>query len=359
MHAPCENTVMFLRDLQLKFGGECVGEVSRPLTGVGTVERASDADITFLANPKYRAALAMTRAGAVIVSDKERNATTKPRLVVANPYAYFAKVAQLFSPPMAFAPGVHPSAVIAATARVAASASIAEFVSIGEGVTIGENVRIGAGSVISDNVSIAKDTLLTARVTVYANCKIGARNLIHAGVVIGADGFGFAPDFIDGIGQWQKIPQTGRVIIGDDVEIGANTTIDRGAMDDTIIGNDVKLDNQIQVGHNCVIGDHTVISGCVGIAGSTKIGKRVMIGGKAGIIGHLTIGDDVIVSAMTLVTKSILKPGVYTSGTPMMPHREWLKNAAHLRRLDLMAEKIKLSSTNTEQNKTEQNRENK
>ena len=337
---------MLLRDLQLKFGGECLGEVTRSLTGVGTIEGATEAEITFLANPKYRAGLATTRAGAVIVSDKERDATTKPRLVVSNPYAYFAKVAQLFAPARSFAPGIHALAVVSATAKIHASASIAEFVSIGEDVVIGEHVRIGAGSVIGNGVSIAHDTHLVARVTVYAHCQIGARNLIHAGVVIGADGFGFAPDFHagnlnKGEGQWQKIPQTGRVIIGDDVEIGANTTIDRGAIDDTVIGNDVKLDNQIQIGHNCVIGDHTVISGCVGIAGSTKIGQRVMIGGKAGIIGHLTIGDDVVISAMTLVTKSILKPGTYTSGTPLMPHREWLRNAAHLRRLDLMAEKIK------------------
>jgi UDP-3-O-[3-hydroxymyristoyl] glucosamine N-acyltransferase len=347
--APCENTNMLLRDLQLKFGGERLGEVTRPLEGVGTIERATESEITFLANPKYRTVLAGTHAGAVILSEKERDATTKPRIVVSNPYAYFARVAQLFSPPISFMAGVHASAVIGSRARVAASASIAEFVSIGDDVVIGENVRIGAGSVIGNNVSIANDTHLVARVTVYANCKIGARNLIHAGVVIGADGFGFAPDFNHGEGQWQKIPQTGRVLIGDDVEIGANTTIDRGAMDDTVIGNDVKLDNQIQVGHNCVIGDHTVISGCVGIAGSTKIGKRVMIGGKAGIIGHLTIGDDVIVSAMTLVTKSILKAGTYTSGTPLMPHREWLKNAAHLRRLDLMANKIRLSANKMEE----------
>jgi UDP-3-O-[3-hydroxymyristoyl] glucosamine N-acyltransferase len=340
---------MLLRDLQLKFGGECVGEVTRALTGVGTVDRATEADITFLVNQKYRAALANTSAGAVIVSAKDRDATSKPRLVVHNPYAYFAKVAQFFSPPVSFTPGVHPSAVVSSSAQVASSASIAEFVSIGDGAVIGENVRVGQGSVIGNNVSIAAGTQLVARVTVYADCMIGARNLIHAGVVIGADGFGFAPDFNNGEGQWQKIPQTGRVIIGDDVEIGANTTIDRGAMDDTVIGNDVKLDNQIQIGHNCVIGDHTVIAGCVGIAGSAKIGKRVMIGGKAGISGHLTIGDDVTVSAMTLVAKSIREPGIYTSGMPLMPHREWLKNAAHLRRLDLLANKVKLGASTTKE----------
>lgn len=340
---------MLLRDLQLKFGGECLGEVTRPLTGVGTIDRATDTEITFLVNPKYRSALATTGAGAVILGEKERNTTSKPRLVVINPYVYFAKVAQYFSPPVAFARGVHASAVVSGSAQVAATASIAEFVSIGDGAVIGENVRIGPGSIVGNNVSIANGTQLIARVTVYAGCVIGARNLIHAGVVIGADGFGFAPDFKNGEGRWEKIPQTGRVVIGDDVEIGANTTIDRGAMDDTVIGNDVKLDNQIQVGHNCTIGDHTVIAGCVGIAGSAKIGKRVMIGGKAGIAGHLTIGDDVTVSAMTLVAKSIREPGIYTSGMPLMPHREWLKNAVHLRRLDLMADKIKLGANKIEE----------
>jgi UDP-3-O-[3-hydroxymyristoyl] glucosamine N-acyltransferase len=346
---------MYLRDLQSNFGGECVGEVPHPLIGVGTLENAQERHISFLANPKYRAALAGTHAAAVIVAPKDRDLTLKPRIVVDNPYAFFAKVAQLFHPAPAFAAGVHASAVVAKSSNIAASASIAEFVSIGDGATIGENVRIGPGCVIGEGASIGAATQLVARVTVYPRSVIGARTLVHAGVVIGADGFGFAPDFVNKEGQWQKIPQTGRVVIGDDCEIGANTTIDRGAIDDTVIGNDVKLDNQIQVGHNCTIGDHTVVSGCVGIAGSTKIGKRVMIGGAAGVIGHLEIGDDVVVSAMTLVTKSITEPGMYTSGTPLMPHRDWLKNAAHLRRLDAMADEIKalqsVAKHDTEPNK--------
>jgi UDP-3-O-[3-hydroxymyristoyl] glucosamine N-acyltransferase len=333
---------MFLRDLQSKLGGECVGEVSRPLVGVGTLEHARETEISFLANPKYRAALANTQAGAVILSRKDRDATSKPRLIVDNPYAVFAKVAQLFAPSPAFAPGIHTSAVIASSARVSPTASIAEFVSIGERAKIEDNVRIGPGCVIGDDVVVGAGSQLVARVVLYGRTVIGARALVHAGVVVGADGFGFAPDFVDKKGQWQKIPQTGRVVIGDDCEIGANTTIDRGAIDDTVIGNDVKIDNQVQVGHNCMIGDHTVISGCVGLAGSTRIGKRVMIGGAAGAIGHLEICDDAVVSAMTLVTKSITEPGMYTSGTPMMPHREWLKNAAHLRRLDAISDQVKL-----------------
>ncbi len=348
---------MFLRDLQLKFGGEVIGEIANPLVGVGTIDGANALHITFLANPRYRAALAKTQAGAVILSAKDRDVTTKPRIVTANPYAYFAKVAQLFNPPNVFAAGVHASAVVHARARVHATASIAEFASIGDGAEIGPNVRIGAGCVVGDHVAVGAGSQLVARVCLYAGTRIGARALIHAGVVIGADGFGFAPEFTNREGQWIKIPQTGRVIIGDDCEIGANSTIDRGAIDDTVIGDDVKIDNQVQIGHNSQVGDHTVISGCVGIAGSTKIGKRVMIGGAAGVIGHLEIGDDVIVSAMTLVTKTITEPGVYTSGTPLMPHREWLKNAAHLRHLDDMSDSIKKNRQhNHHKQTTESNR---
>ncbi len=328
---------MYLRDLQSKFGGILIGEVSMPITSVGTLERASVTQIAFLANPKYRRALDATNAGAVIVSPKERDATDKPRIVTDNPYAYFARVAQLFSPRIVFAPGVHPGAVVDATANISSTASVAEFVSIGANVVIGAGVRIGAGSVVGSGAVIGADTELVARVVVYPETQIGERGLIHAGVVIGADGFGFANDQA----SWVKIPQSGRVIIGNDCEIGANTTIDRGAIDDTVIGDGVKLDNQIQVGHNCVIGDHSIVAGCTGIAGSTRIGKRVMIGGAVSITGHLEICDDAVLSANAFVTKSITKPGMYSAGFPLMPHREWLKNAAQLRHLDALAEKIR------------------
>ncbi len=328
---------MYLRDLKFVLGGEVIGEAAVSITSVGTLERATGAQISFLANPKYRRALDQTQAGAVILSPKDRDATDKPRIIVDNPYAYFARVAQLFAPRPSHPPGIHTSAVVADSATVAATASIGEFVSIGANATIGDGVRIGAGSVIGDNVVLGFGSELLARVVVYANSQIGARALIHAGVVIGADGFGFASD-ADG---WVKIPQTGRVIIGDDCEIGANTTIDRGAIDDTVIGHGVKLDNQIQVGHNCEIGDHSIVAGCTGIAGSTKIGKRVMIGGAVSITGHLEICDDAILSANAFVTKSITEPGMYSAGFPLMPHREWLKNAAQLRHLDEMAEKIR------------------
>lgn len=332
---------MTLQDLVRELGGEAVGEVAEPLTGVGAMESASTSQITFLANPKYRTRLADSKAGAVILSPADRDATTLPRIITKNPYAYFARVAQRFSPPREYSQGVHASAVVHPGARVAASASIAEFVSVGTGAVIGEGVRIGPGCHIGEGADIGAGTRLAARVTVNEGCRIGARCIVHSGVVIGADGFGFAPDFSGSEGGWVKIPQTGRVLIGDDVEIGANTTIDRGALDDTIIGNDVKLDNQIQVGHNVVIGDHTAMAGCVGIAGSARIGKHCMVGGGAIILGHLEVADGCTISAMTLITKSITEPGTYTSVMPFMKHEDWLRNASQLRRLDQVAAAVK------------------
>jgi UDP-3-O-[3-hydroxymyristoyl] glucosamine N-acyltransferase len=227
-------------------------------------------------------------------------------------------------------------------ATISATASIAEFVVVGRNCTIGDKVRLGPGTVLGDDVVIGSASELMARVVVYAGCQIGERAVIHAGVVIGADGFGFANDK----GAWVKIPQIGRVVIGDDCEVGANTTIDRGAIEDTVLGNDVKLDNQVQVGHNCRIGDHTIVAGCTGIAGSTIIGQRVMIGGAVSITGHLSICDDAVLSANAFVTKSVTQPGMYSSGLPLMPHRDWLKNAAQLRHLDALADTLKLIAQN-------------
>jgi UDP-3-O-[3-hydroxymyristoyl] glucosamine N-acyltransferase len=327
---------MKLHDLVQKLGGEAVGEVALPLAGVATIEAAQPDQITFLANPKYRGKLAQSRAGAVIVAPGDRDATTAPRIVTVNPYAYFARVAQLFNPAPVYPPGVHASSVIHRDAEVAPSASIAEFVSIGARAVIGAAVRIGPGCHVGDGAVIGTGTRLEARVTVYHDCRIGANCIVHSGAVIGADGFGFAQDE----GAWVKIPQTGGVTIGDDVEIGANTTIDRGALDDTVIGNGVKLDNQIQIGHNVVVGDHTVIAGCVGVAGSARIGKHCQIGGAARILGHLEIADGCQISVMTLISKSISVPGTYTSVMPFMVHAEWLRNAAHIRHLARMADQL-------------------
>lgn len=325
---------MKLSELVSELGGELLGDNGVDITAVGAMESATAAQITFLANPKYRARLAQSQAGAVILGEADRDATPRPRIITRNPYAYYARVAQKFSPPREYSPGVHPSAVVHPDARVASTASIAEFVSIGEDAVIGEHVRIGPGCHIGAGSEIGEGTRLAARVTIYEACRIGARGIIHSGVVIGADGFGFAPEG----GAWLKIPQTGRVLIGDDVEIGANTTIDRGALDDTLIGNGVKLDNQIQVGHNVVIGDHCVMAGCVGIAGSARIGKGCMVGGGAIILGHLEVAERCTISAMTLITKSITEPGTYTSAMPFMKHEDWLKNAAQMRKLDSIAQ---------------------
>jgi|KBSSwiStaDraftv2_1062776.scaffolds.fasta_scaffold548893_2 UDP-3-O-[3-hydroxymyristoyl] glucosamine N-acyltransferase len=325
-----------LRQIVEQLGGEAVGEVVEPLTGVATLDSAGPRQIAFLANPRYRSRLASTRAGAVILGPGDRDAAAIPRIVADNPYAYYARTVTLFHPEKPAQPGVHPSAQLHADADVSANAEIGPHAVIGPGARIGDGVRIGAGTVVGAGVSIGAGTRLHARVTIYDGCTIGERCVLHSGAVIGADGFGMARSE----GRWIKIPQVGAVVIGDDVEVGANTCIDRGALDDTVIEEGVKLDNQIQVGHNCRIGAHTVIAGCTGIAGSVTVGKHCMIGGAVGIVGHTTICDHVSLSAMTLVTKSITRPGTYSSAMPFMPHSEWLRNAVHLRRLDALAARV-------------------
>ncbi len=321
-----------LREIVQRLGGEAIGEAAA-LTGVATLDSAGPHELAFLANPRYRARLATTRAGAVILGPGDRDATGLPRIVSDNPYAYYARAVALFHPEPPPVPGVHATAVVDPTARVAASAEVGPLAVIGPRAVVGERCRIGAGSVVGADAAIGADTRLHPRVTVLDRCRIGARGVLHSGAVIGADGFGMARDE----GRWIKVPQVGAVAIGDDVEVGANTTIDRGALDDTVIEDGVKLDNQIQVGHNCRIGAHTVIAGCVGIAGSARIGRHCMIGGAAGILGHLEICDHVTISAMSLVTRSIRQPGTYTGALPLMPHADWLRNAAQLRRLDRIA----------------------
>jgi len=326
-----------LREIVARLGGEAVGEVGAPLTAVATLDSAGPTEIAFLANPRYRARLATTRAGAVILGPGDRDATSIPRIVSDNPYAYYARTVALFHPDEAPQPGIHPFAQIDASANVDAGAEIGAFVVIGPGAAVAKGARIGAHSVIGRGASVGPGTRLHPRVTVYDGCSIGARCILHSGAVIGADGFGMARD----AGRWIKIAQVGAVRIGDDVEVGANTTIDRGALDDTVIAEGVKLDNQIQIGHNCVIGAHTVIAGCTAIAGSVTIGRDCMIGGGVGIIGHLSICDGVTISGFTFVTKTITTPGTYTSGTPMMEHAEWLRNTVPLRHLGEIAARLR------------------
>jgi UDP-3-O-[3-hydroxymyristoyl] glucosamine N-acyltransferase len=332
-----KRTAYLLSDIVALFGGRVLGDESTKINQVATLENAKQNQIAFLANAKYRKQLETTHAAAVIVSESNMDATELPRIVCDNPYSYFAKLSAFLNPLDAFVAGIHPSAVIGSGATVSPTAHIAAHVSIGEGVVIGEGCVVMSGCSIGAHARLGENTRLYPRVVVYHECVLGRNVILHSGVVIGADGFGIAMEE----GAWLKIPQIGRVVIGNDVEVGANTTIDRGALDDTVIEDGVKLDNQIQIAHNVRIGAHTAIAGCVGIAGSAVIGKYCRIGGSAGILGHLSIADGVEISSFTLVGKSILKAGTYSGIFPVAEKGEWLKNASHIRHLDEMANRIK------------------
>ena len=325
-----------LAEIVDRLGGRIQGDGATRVRQVATLDAAGPEQLAFLANPKYAKKLAQTRAGAVILDADSAEGFAGAAIITPATYLYFARVAQLFNPPVLPAPGVHQSAVV--ESAVPPSVSIGPQAVIGRDVQFGEGVVIEAGCVIGAGVTIGARSHIYPRVTIYPGCVIGEAVVIHSGVVIGSDGFGFARERD---GSWLKIPQIGRVVIGSGVEIGANTTIDRGALDDTVIGNGVILDNQIQIGHNVRIGDKTAVAGCVGIAGSTHIGSRCMIGGAAMIIGHLEIADEVTVSSCTMVTKSIPKAGVVTGTLPQQGHDEWLKNFSQLRHLSSMAEKIR------------------
>ena len=331
-----------LRDLVDLFGGHCGGDLDRTVTGFAALEHAGPQQLAFVTAARYRSAVGDSGAAAILVSAKDAALlrSSADRLwVCGDPYLQFARIAQHFERlgRPAPRPGVHPSAIVAADAIVAATASIGPLVSIGSGAVVAERVAIGAGCVVGDGTTVGEDTLLHPRVTIYPGATIGARCILHAGAVIGADGFGFAKDGP----RWVKIPQTGSVVLGDDVEVGANTTIDRGALDDTRIGNGVKLDNQIQVGHNVQVGDDTIMAAFVGIAGSATLGRRVQVGGAARIMGHVTIADDVVISTQTFVSRSLAKAGQYTGYYPMAEHAAFEKSAAVLRRLDGLRQRVK------------------
>lgn len=326
-----------LAQLAERFGGTVVGDANTLIRQIAPLETAEAGQLSFLAHRKYQKLLSDTRAAAVILNEESRDATRLPRIVCSNPYAYYARVAALLNPEPRVEPGVHPRAVVHPGAGIAVSAGVGAGAVIEDGADIGEGCAIGPNCYVGAGVRLGKDSRLHANVTIYHNCLIGERVIIHAGAVIGADGFGMAMDE----GRWLKIPQLGRVLIGDDVEIGANTTIDRGALDDTVIEDGVKMDNQIQVAHNCRIGAHTAIAGCVGIAGSTRIGRHCRLGGSAMISGHLNITDHVNISGGTLVAKSITKPGTYTAVFPMSPHEDWLRNAALIRHLNDLMDRVR------------------
>jgi UDP-3-O-[3-hydroxymyristoyl] glucosamine N-acyltransferase len=332
-----------LEQIAQHIGGKLTGDPSCAINAIAALDKAKPGEISFLNNPQYRAFLATTQASAVIVSPKDAEACTGNYIVVDNPYLGYAKAAGLFEPQPSVKVGVHPTAVVGENCRIAATARIGANCVLGNNVVVGEHTIINPGCMIGDNSIIGDNTLLYARVTLYHNIKIGNRAIVHSGVVLGADGFGMVNDR----GIWYKIPQLGGVVIGDDVEIGANTTIDRGALEDTVIENGVKLDNLIHIAHNVRIGAHTAIAGTTVIAGSAKIGKHCMIGGGVAISGHLQITDQVILTAKTEVGSSITEPGVYSSGMPAQPNREWRKNIIRFSQLDDIARRLKKLEKNS------------
>jgi UDP-3-O-[3-hydroxymyristoyl] glucosamine N-acyltransferase len=319
-----------LGELAVRFGLGLRGEPDLRVSHVATLSNAEAGAVSFLANPRYRRQLGATRATAVVIAPAVAESCPVAALIDDNPYLAYARIATLIHPPALGASGIHPSAVVSATARIPASASVGPLTVIEDDVEIGERVFVGPACVLNRGARIGADSRLVARVTLSSGVRIGERCILHPGAVLGADGFGFAQD----AGTWVKVPQVGGVRIGDDVDIGANTTIDRGAIDDTVVENGVKLDNQIQVGHNVIIGAHTAIAGCVGISGSTTIGQRCMIGGGTGIGGHLTIVDDVVVTGCSMISTSIRRPGSYSSGIPIEESRKWRRLVAHFRRAD-------------------------
>ena len=326
-----------LSELVARFGGELVGDGAQIVRQVAPLDRAGPDEIGFVTQNKYLTHLGATQAGAVILPVDARDAVALPHILTPNPYLYFARVSALLNPPLRPHPGIHLAAVIGQGADVAADASIAAGAVIGARVQIGARVVVGANCVIGDDARIGADSWLHANVTVYHACEVGEHCILHSGCVVGSDGFGFAPDE----GRWEKIPQIGRVLIGDYVEIGACTTIDRGALEDTVIEEGVKIDNLVQIAHNVKIGAHTAIAACTGIAGSAKIGRHCMIGGAAMIIGHIDIADGSRISTNTMITKSLTKPGIYTSTMPFSEHDTWQKNAVHMRNLDKLVDRIK------------------
>ena len=332
-----DRTAYRLADIVARFGGQVRGDAATCVQQIGTLEHASAGQIAFLANAKYRKQLENSHASAVIVSEADADATELPRIVCDNPYSYFAKLSAFLNPLRDYVPGIHPSAVIGKGTEISPQAHIGPQVTVGDGAIIGAGTVVMAGCCIGDGARLGENARLYPRVTVYHACIIGDDVIVHSGAVIGSDGFGIAMEE----GRWLKIPQIGRVIIGDHVEIGANTTIDRGALDDTVIEEGVKLDNQIQIAHNVRIGAHTAIAGCVGIAGSATIGKYCRIGGSAGILGHLQIADHVEIASFTLIGKSITEPGSYAGIYPFSKNEEWRNNAVHLRHLGDLVKRVK------------------
>ncbi len=312
------------------------GDANQPISGMATLQQAGPGELSFLANSQYRKYLAETRAGAVLLRASDAEGFTGNALIVADPYLAYARLSHQFDRKPKSPSGIHPTATVAATAQIDPTASIGPGAVIEDAAVIAAGASVGAQCFVGARSQIGDGGWLAPRVTLYHDVRIGQRVSIQSGAVIGSEGFGFANDQ----GKWEKIAQIGGVLIGDDVEIGANTTIDRGALSDTIIGNGVKLDNQIQIAHNVQIGDHTAMAACVGISGSTRIGKHCTIAGGVGMVGHIEVCDHAFVTGMTMVTRSITEPGAYSSGTAMQAAGDWKKSAARLRQLDGLFKRV-------------------
>lgn len=326
-----------LGELAKVLGAQVEGDADCRIEGVATLDHAQPGELAFLANSKYHKYLAATKASAVILRADDAPACPGNALISDNPYLAYARAAELFEKKIEQPLGRHPSAVVDESAKIADGVRIGPGVVIEADVEIGAGVSIGPGCVVGCGACLGDESRLLANVTLCHGVQLGKRVLVHPGAVIGSDGFGQANDE----GSWVKVPQLGSVRIGDDVEIGANTTIDRGAVDDTVIENGVKLDNQIQIAHNVHIGAHTAIAACVGIAGSTRIGKHCTLAGGVGVVGHLVIGDNVHFSAQTLVTRSFLEPGYYSGNLPAVPNNLWRRTIARIRRLDTVLQRFK------------------
>jgi UDP-3-O-[3-hydroxymyristoyl] glucosamine N-acyltransferase len=326
-----------LGELAQRFGLEVAGDAAAGISGVCTLSPGEPGRIGFLANPKYRSTLAQTRAGAVVVGKRDASALVGNGLIAADAARAFAQIARLFDSNRDFEPGVHVSAVVDSDAMIGQGVHIGPQAVIEAGAQIGDGSYIGPACIVGAGAVIGAGARLEARVHIHRGVRLGLRCQIQPGAVVGSRGFGN----VLGPQGWEEMPQLGSVVVGDDVEIGANTTIDRGAIDDTVIGNGVRLDNLIQIAHNCRIGEHTAIAACTGIAGSTTVGARCMIGGAVGISGHLVIADDVIILGRAMVTTSLLEKGVYGSGLPIAPAKEWRKTVARVRRLGKLEDRVR------------------
>ena len=326
-----------LGELAEQFGCELVGDSGITIDSVAGLQNAGPRSLSFLSNPRFREQLAATRAAAVVVRAEDVGDSPTASLVSENPYADYARMAAVIHPPPTYAPGIDASAVVSADASISPTAHLAANVSIGERSTIGDNVYVGPGTVIGPDCSVGDDCRLIANVTLVRDVRVGLRGILHPGVVIGADGFGNAMTE----NGWVKVPQIGGVRIGDDVEIGANTTVDCGAIGDTVIEDGVRIDNLCMIAHNVHVGAHTAMAAMTGISGSTTIGKRCLFAGQSGAVGHITICDDVVVSGKAVISKDIKEPGVYASSFMAEPAREWSRKVARFRRLDQLIQRVR------------------